>query len=203
MESLPQKVDLPNVVFNDDILVNLFVERLKLAYAGPDAAKGQSKEELEEGIKREKEIVAQLAEIDESLASLAASDQTKKAAAKPPPKGAKGVAPEEALREELDTLRRLQPQGWILVDFPRNLTQMKMLEAALSGYISSADLAKPESQLLYEAWSKVASPSCLVPESTTGELSALPSGFDGVLIMNTPNSECTRRSQNRKIDPTN
>ena len=57
MESLPQKVDLPNVVFNDEILVNLFIERLKLAYAGPDTAKGLSKEELEKGIKREKEIV--------------------------------------------------------------------------------------------------------------------------------------------------
>ena len=130
----------------------------------------------------------------------ATSVGTKKSG-KPPPKNVKGATSDEVLREELEAIRTLQPQGWILVDFPRNLKQMKLLEAGLSGYIPKADLAKSEQQLKKEAWSKVASPSALVAESATGEFNALTSGLDGVVIMNTPDTECTRRSQNRKIDP--
>ena len=78
---------------------------------------------------------------------------------------------------------------------------MKLLEAGLSGYIPKTDLDKELPQLQYEAWSKVASPAALVDESATGDFKALGSGLDGVLIMNTPDTECTRRSQNRKIDP--
>lgn len=33
------------------------------------------------------------------------------------------------------------------------------------------------------------------------EVRAERSGFDGVLILNTPETECARRSENRKIDP--
>ena len=54
VESRPQKVDLPNIVFNEEILVNLFVERLRLAYEGSDAIRTLTEAELEEGIKREK-----------------------------------------------------------------------------------------------------------------------------------------------------
>lgn len=59
---------------------------------------------------------------------------------KAPPKG--GKAPEESLKEELDLIRKVTPKGWILLDFPRNLTQMKMLETCLSNYESKADLPK-------------------------------------------------------------
>ena len=77
---------------------------------------------------------------------------------------------------------------------------MKLLESALSGYIPSYDKVKPESQQVFEAWTKVASPPGRVPASATGEFKAIDSGLDGVLIMNTPDSECARRSKNRKID---
>lgn len=55
--------------------------------------------------------------------------------------------------------------------------------------------------MFFEAWSKVASPPGLLPESAKGDFTAFSSGLDGVLIMNTPDSECIRRSQNRKVDP--
>ena len=78
---------------------------------------------------------------------------------------------------------------------------MKLLETGLSGYESKADLPKSESQAKFEAWAKVATPPCLVDAEHTGDLKALESGFDGVIILETPDDECTRRSQNRKIDP--
>ena len=48
---LPQQVDLPNLVFDDQLLVNLFVERLKLEYEGVDLSVSDA--DLEAGIARE------------------------------------------------------------------------------------------------------------------------------------------------------
>ena len=52
---LPQKVDLTSLVFDDGLLVKLFVERLKLEYEGVDLNVSDS--EIEAGILREKELV--------------------------------------------------------------------------------------------------------------------------------------------------
>ena len=71
---------------------------------------------------------------------------------------------------------------------------MKLLETGLSGYESKADLPKDENQAKFEAWAKVATPSCLVSKEVTGALHAIQSGLDGVLILETPETECTRRS---------
>ena len=117
-----------------------------------------------------------------------------------PAKGGKGNDL-ETLKEELESIRSITPKGWILVDFPRSLAQMKLLETCLSGYESKADLPKDESHAKFEAWAKVATPSCLVAEGATGAFNAIQSGFDGVVILETPEGECTRRSTGRKIDP--
>ena len=93
-------------------------------------------------------------------------------------------------------------KGWILLDFPRNLTQMKLLETSLSGYESKADLPKEVNLQKYEAWSQIATPPSLVDENATGAFEAHSSGLDGVLILETPQEECTRRATGRKIDPT-
>ena len=53
-----------------------------------------------------------------------------------------GKTQDETLREELETIRTLEPKGWILLDFPRNLTQSKLLETSLSGYEAKVDLPK-------------------------------------------------------------
>lgn len=79
------------------MLVNLFIERLKLEYVGVDLSVSQA--ELEDGIRREKEIVEQLADMDEPKED---KDEKKKGG-----KGAKAGSkdPMEALKEELDQIR--------------------------------------------------------------------------------------------------
>ena len=59
-------------------------------------------------------------------------------------KGAKGND-SDTLKEELESIRSVAPKGWILIDFPRNLTQMKLLETSLSGYKCKTDQPKNES----------------------------------------------------------
>ena len=78
---------------------------------------------------------------------------------------------------------------------------MKLLEACLGGYECKADLPKNTAQEKYEVWTQVATPPYLVSEESTGEVSAETSGFDGVIILDTPENECKRRSEGRKIDP--
>ena len=79
---------------------------------------------------------------------------------------------------------------------------MKLLETSLSGYVSKSDMPRAEAQAKFESWSQLVTPPALVDESAVTEVRAESSGFDGVLILNTPEAECARRSQNRKIDPT-
>ena len=79
---------------------------------------------------------------------------------------------------------------------------MKMLETCLSGFESMADCPKPENLQKYEAWTQIATPPTLVDENATGAFEAHSSGFDGVLILETPDEECKRRATGRKIDPT-
>ena len=50
------------MVPDDNLLVTLFVEHLKLAYADVDLSVDM--QEIEAGVRREKEIEAQLAEMD-------------------------------------------------------------------------------------------------------------------------------------------
>ena len=104
---------MANLVFDDDLLVNLFIERLKLEYEGVNLA--VSHEDLEAGIAREKELVEQLAELEDTQV---AADPKK--GGKGAPKG--GKSPDETIREELESIRTVQPKGWVLLDFPRNLT---------------------------------------------------------------------------------
>ena len=59
---LSQKRDLVTLVPDDNLLVSLFVERLKLEYAGVDLSLDMA--EIEAGVKREQEIEASLSEMD-------------------------------------------------------------------------------------------------------------------------------------------
>ena len=58
----------------------------------------------------------QLAEMDETQVDAKADKKGGKAA-----KGAKGND-SDTLKEELESIRSVAPKGWILIDFPRNLT---------------------------------------------------------------------------------
>ena len=80
-----------------------------------------------------------MAELEDGQANAEAAKKGAKGGAK----GGKGNDL-DTLKEELEAIRFVGTKGWILVDFPRNLTQMKLLETGLSGYESKADLPKDE-----------------------------------------------------------
>ena len=99
-------------------------------------------------------------------------------------------APDEVLKEELESIRSLKLKGWVLLDFPKTLTQMKLLESSLSDFESKADIPKEDSQIVYEAWSKIVSPASIGDDLILGETRVIPSGFDGIIFLDTPSEEC-------------
>jgi adenylate kinase family enzyme len=51
----------------------------------------------------------------------------------------KGGPDPEKLKAELEDIRNFKPVGWILVDFPRTLSQAKLLEKEMTGFQSGVD----------------------------------------------------------------
>lgn len=111
-----------SLITDDSLLVNLFIQKLKLTF--PHEKSEASKiEEIKANLAKEKEILEQLAELEAANAGGDPKAAAGKGAKAPPAKGGKGAAPsgEEQLRAELDAVTKVQPEGWILLDFPRNL----------------------------------------------------------------------------------
>lgn len=152
---LSQKRDLVTLVPDDNLLVSLFVERLKLEYAGVDLSMDMA--EIEAGVKREQEIEASLSEMD--TIERKSADPAQKGKEKKSKGNAEKKTPEEQLHEELEAIRGIKLRGWVLLDFPKNLTQMKLLEQGLSDYENPADRPKEDAAVIREAWTKIASPA--------------------------------------------
>ena len=87
----------------------------------------------------------------------------------------------------------------MLIDFPRNLNQAKMLENMFTGFQSHTDIPKPVDQQNNEVWAKVTDP---VQKDFDGKFESQKSMFDQFIVINPTKEECSRRANNRKVDPT-
>ena len=113
--------------------MNLFVEKLILDYTGVTF----EEPDLLNGIKKEREIIEQLEELDSGAV---VSDPKAKG------KGAKSGPDPEKLKQELEDIRRFKATGWILIGFPHSLSQAKLLEQRLTGFQCGVDQEKTEDQ---------------------------------------------------------
>ena len=149
--------DLTAYVTDETLLLNLFIQKLKLTFP-VDKSEQAKIEDIKSNILKEKEILEQLAELE---AANAGADP--KAKGKAPPakgKGAGGPSGEEQLRAELELATKVQPEGWILIDFPRSLEQAKTMERLMNnGFTCMIDRPKDQIQKEFEAWSKFVSPA--------------------------------------------
>lgn len=104
----------------DDFLINtLVVERLKLHAEGKPE---RSLESIKAGCLREREIVKQLEEIEQNAEVKAEADPKKKG------KSSKGGLDPEKLQQELAEIRNYKAAGWVLIGYPRQLSQAKLFE---------------------------------------------------------------------------
>ena len=98
--------------------------------------------------------------------------------------------------DEMETLKVSEAIGWVLVDFPCNYAQAKLLEEAMSGHKPGLELEAiqrdtemEEAFLLVQPTAKEEPPKTLIK-----------SGLDAVVWFNCPLKECQRRADGRRID---
>lgn len=111
------------LITDDSLLVNLFIQKLKLTFP-QEKSEAAKIEEIKSNLAKEKDILEQLAELEAANAGGDPKAAAGKGAKAPPAKGGKGgAAPsgEEQLRADLELATKVQPEGWILIDFPRTL----------------------------------------------------------------------------------
>lgn len=169
-----------NEVVDNEVIVTFLLENIKLDFPEKDPA--SVLDEAVKKSKRKKEIQEELFKIKE--------EQAKKAKSK--------VKEEQQLITELAKITADANKGFIILDFPQNQQQAKILEGKLTGYVQ--DIEKPKCEL------KIAKENITFlidkPIKPASLHSLKPSGLDLVLQINVPSKECIRRAVGRRQDPT-
>lgn len=162
-------------------MVQLFCSKLKWFYKD----KVSTTPNLRDKIQKEKDLLEQLDE----------AKNGDPADADPKAKGKKGggKTPEE-IEADIKTLLQPDISGWILIDFPRDIKQAKLLENSFTGYELVSDKAKPDNVLNFETWTKFSDPLSLTAEGYNCQIEPQSSLFDIFFVLNTSREECLRRA---------
>jgi adenylate kinase family enzyme len=147
---------------------------------------------LRDKIEKEKELREQLQEARANETEVDPKGKGKKTSAKSP----------DEIEHEIKLLLSPHINGWILIDFPRNINQAKILENFFTGFTLNTDEKKPDEIVNFETWTKLTDPYSLTSEGYESKVEAQNSLFDIFFILDTPSEECIRRGRNRKIDNT-
>ena len=124
-----QELLLEGEEISDSLYVRLFVVKLRMSYEYKTPS--QKRAEVKQQAQRQLEISDRLRKIDEELQT--GVDLKKK--------HVKALEAEKRdLTSENEEMQKENTKGWVLVDFPCNYAQAKLLEESLSGY-------KPEEEL--------------------------------------------------------
>jgi hypothetical protein len=168
-----------NEPVDDEVIVTFLLENIKLDFPEKDPASV-----LDEAVKknkRKKEIQEELLKIKE--------EQAKKPKAK--------VKEEQQLIAELAKITSDANKGFIILDFPQNQQQAKILESRLTGYIQEIDRPKSGLKIAKENLNHLVDK----PIKPPGLINLKPSGLDLVIQINVPSKECIRRAVGRRQDP--
>lgn len=185
-DALPRKIDLAELVLDDHLLNGLVIERLKLLTEGK-SLKGT--DAIKDGVKREREILKQLEDIEQAAQAAAADPKGKN-------KAPKNAADPEKLNAELNEIKSFKAQGWILIGYPQQLSQAKLLEQELTGFVSKADQIKSENVEISESWKKIVLDSLdNTAASSNLNQQTVNSGFDSFVFLETPEAECIKRAE--------
>jgi len=119
-EKIPGKdIDIISLVSDDSLLINLFIQKLKLTFKDAPPSEEEKEAQMRANLDKKKELQEQLNEAKENEVSQ--PDLGGKAPAKGA-KGAKNVAKSsKEIQDEIDELMSIEKNGWLLLDFPRNI----------------------------------------------------------------------------------
>jgi hypothetical protein len=164
---------------NNELLINLLLEYIKIDF--PQRPHEAIVEEILNKHRRRKEINEELAKIKE--------EQAKKPKAK--------VKEEQLLTNELNKLNLVSNLGFIVLDFPKNAEQARILEHKFTGYIQEIEKPTPAPTHFKEIYSLVIDKISRPPKAKAIKAS----GIDFVVVVNVQEKECISRATGRKLDP--
>jgi adenylate kinase family enzyme len=170
---------LKNDKTNNELLVNLLLEYIRQDF--PEKKSETIIEEILLKHKRRKEIAEELAKIKE--------EQIKKPKVK--------VKEEQLLNNELNKLNNCVNIGFIVLDFPSNIEQARILENKLTGYIQEIEKPTTPATHFKEMYSQIIDKISKPPKAKAIKLS----GIDFAVVVNVQGKECIRRATGRKLDP--
>lgn len=167
----------------NNYIFDLIFEIIKIDF--PERNQANYIEEINIRLKKRKELQEELNKIkDEKLVP------TKDAKA-PPAKG------EGYYQAELLKLSKEANKGFILMDFPYNLSQAKFLEIKINNYVRENEKPKSFIQNLKQNYNLILD-SISKPKIGKNLAQGV---FDFIFMMEISNDESIRRAKNRKIDP--
>jgi len=177
---------------SDQLYVDLYVAKLRMAYPYKD--RQTLGDTVTTEAEKELELQKTLGKLQEELRQMRDPESKMKRKKKRTPEIVEKEI-EEATKE-LERVKTLEPNGWILIDFPTNFSQAMLLEKALSGYVMPGDLEpiqrdmeNTQAQLLVKPTEKPEPPKTLIS-----------SGIDAVIWFDCSRDECLRRALGRRID---
>ena len=113
-DSIPGKnADIISLVSDDALLVGLFLQKLKFTFSESGKSQEDKDAEMRANVSKEKELLEEL----EAAQNAGAQEADPKAKGKP-----KAVKSVEDIQGEIDALLKAEVNGWILIDFPRNIS---------------------------------------------------------------------------------
>lgn len=176
----------------DQLYVDLYVAKLRRAYEYKDRlALGDA---VSKAAERELELQKALGKLQEELREMRDPESKAKRKKKRTPELVEKEIEETS--RELEGIKALAPNGWILIDFPTNFSQAMLLEKALSGYVMPGDLEPTQREIESEAAQLLVKPT----EKPAPPKTLIPSGIDAVIWFDCSRDECLRRALGRRID---
>ena len=188
---------------SDEVYVQLYVSKLRLTY--PYKSKKQIRSELRKKVEWEREQRKKIAALVKELEEIANPPAQEADGAPSATVGKRKKKQDPAqievkineLQAEIDESKKIEKNGWILLDFPSTFAQAKLLETALSGYVPSQEMDSiPREKNLSDAFLLVQPTGKEQPPKTLKK-----SCLDAVIWFDLTREECMRRAIGRRIDP--
>ena len=172
---------IENKEITDEMLFNLLIKKVEEDFPFENISK--TKEEI---MKRRGKIST----LEANLATLKEQNATSKK-----PK----IKEEQAIEKEIQSLLLESYSGFIVTDFPQNISQSFLLEHYLTGYEDQLSKPKTEKQIIMSKLSKIVDQ---VPKKGDTSLNSK-SGIDCIINLNTPSNVINERYEKIKYDPVN
>ncbi|KAL4495175.1 hypothetical protein ABPG72_007282 [Tetrahymena utriculariae] len=195
-----------NIPYTDVILVRAALIQIKSTF--PVVTPDQLIQQLADAKAKEQERQAQMKKEWEDYLKKKEKSNPKKAAGK---EGKKNVGskveievPEEAPQETYEeAVYRLMNQkefeytpGFVLVNFPQNVKQAKLLEEGLTGFVLEEERLNPEGEQLKEQIAQLVRAGEKTPDTSLKQ-----GGIDLVINLNVDETIAEKRAANRRLDP--